>query len=372
MSEDKKENAAAEVKSDSNDKGGRLPARNFPRATLERALKVSSAIRHKNAGKPWEPKFVAKEVGISEKSTNFRDLVNAARDYGLVKGTYRGRTLELDTIGKACAYPSSPQAEAEAKEQAFRNVASFEGVLSYYGGSQLPEMTYLANVLETRFGIHPEYHAEFVTIFKENCRFLGIGAQYKIGATVEHSGGSTQPVEVISREITTRMARSGGDITCFVIMPFVERDEEHPAGFFAEVLRSLIAPACEKVGFSCTTANRQGSDVIQSTIVNQLLQADLVIADLTEHNPNVLFELGMRMAEDRPVALIRASGTGKIFDVDNMLRVYDYNPCLWPTTVADDVPNVAEHIKAAWENRDSDISYMKLLRQHAETSGQRI
>jgi hypothetical protein len=38
------------------------------------------------------------------------------------------------------------------------------------------------------------------------------------------------------------------------------------------------------------SVRKQGSDVIQSTIINQLLKADLVIADLTDHNPNVLFE----------------------------------------------------------------------------------
>jgi nucleoside 2-deoxyribosyltransferase len=151
-------------------------------------------------------------------------------------------------------------------------------------------------------------------------------------------------------------------------MPFVERDSSHPAGYFQEVLSSLIIPAAEANDFSVSTANRGGgSDVIQSTIVNELLQADLVIADLTEHNPNVLFELGMRMAEDKPVALIRSEGTGRIFDVDNMLRVYDYSPCLWPSTVEADVPEMAKHFSAAWENRDTDISYMKLLRQHART-----
>lgn len=81
-------------------------------------------------------------------------------------------------------------------------------------------------------------------------------------------------------------------------------------------------------GFTVETANKQGSDVIHSTIVNDLLEADLVIADLTDHNPNVLFELGMRMHADLPVALIKSKDTGKIFDVDNMLRVYEYNPNL--------------------------------------------
>jgi len=64
----------------------------------------------------------------------------------------------------------------------------------------------------------------------------------------------------------------------------------------------------------------------------------LVIVDLTEHKPNVLFELGMRIAFNKPVCLIRARGTAPIFDIDHMLRVFDYNPCLWASTPAADVP----------------------------------
>lgn len=60
-----------------------------------------------------------------------------------------------------------------------------------------------------------------------------------------------------------------------------------------------------KAGFNAKTA-KAGSEVIQSTIVNDLDAADLVIVDLTEHNPNVLFELGMRIAFSKPVCLIRA------------------------------------------------------------------
>jgi hypothetical protein len=124
------------------------------------------------------------------------------------------------------------------------------------------------------------------------------------------------------------------DLLCFVAMPFSEKTTAYPTGFFSEVLRQLIAPAGRNAGFRVVTARKQGSDVIHATIVNALLDADLVVVDLTEHNPNVLFELGFRMREDKPVALVRASGTSAIFDVDNMLRVEEYNPCLWPSTVA--------------------------------------
>lgn len=120
-------------------------------------------------------------------------------------------------------------------------------------------------------------------------------------------------------------------------MPFVERDSKHSTGFFAEVLRSLITPAAKASQFTVKTANRQGSDLIQSTIINDLIEADLVIADMTE-------------------------GTGPLFDVDNMLRVFEYSPNLWQTTVEKDLPNLRDFIKGAWDNRSSERSYMKILR----------
>ena len=148
----------------------------------------------------------------------------------------------------------------------------------------------------------------------------------------------------------------------------MEREDKHPKGFFAEVLRSIITPAAasKECGFNVKTANRQGSDMIQATIINSLVEADLVIADLTEHNPNVLFELGVRMAQERPVVLIRALGTPALFDVDNLLRVFEYNPNLWPTTVEKDMPNLREFIKGAWENKDPNKTYMKILRGQAK------
>jgi hypothetical protein len=102
---------------------------------------------------------------------------------------------------------------------------------------------------------------------------------------------------------------------------------------------------------------------IQATIVNDLDSADLVIVDLTEHNPNVLFELGMRIAFNKPVCLIRAKGTPPIFDIDHMLRVYDYNPCLWSSTLEVDIPALTEHILETWKNKDTERSYLSILRE---------
>lgn len=148
-------------------------------------------------------------------------------------------------------------------------------------------------------------------------------------------------------------------------MPFTERDDDRPVGFFDEVLEHLFTPAAKAAGFRVITAMRQGSDVIQSTIVNDLLEADLVLCDMTEHNPNVLFELGLRIREEKPVALVKARGTGRVFDVDNMLRVVEYSPNLWPSTVSEDLPKIEKHLSATWQNRASDRTFMGILRQQS-------
>jgi len=219
-------------------------------------------------------------------------------------------------------------------------------------------MKYLGNTLDREFGLSPKFHEEFSRVFRDNCKYLGISS----GDSATLAGSNRTPSTILVGEPSKK---SG--IKAFVIMPFVEKTSERPKGFFAEVLQSLITPAAIGAGFNVETANRQGSDVIQSTIINELLEADLVIADLTDHNPNVLFELGLRMAMEKPVALIKAAGTGKVFDVDNMLRVHEYQPNLWRSTVESDLPELTKHIAVAWENRNKDQSYMKILRRSVST-----
>jgi hypothetical protein len=244
--------------------------------------------------------------------------------------------------------------------RAFLSVEVFKRVLEYYKGSNLPEMRYLGNTLQKEFQLAPETHEEFSKIFRENCKFLGITSGTVLVPT--EGAADTSTATSVPGTVTLAEAPGTSKLTAFVIMPFVERQTGHAPGFFLEVLRSLITPAAKDSAFTVKTANRQGSDLIQSTIVNDLIEADLVIADLTEHNPNVMFELGVRMAQDKPVVLIKAQGTGPLFDIDNMLRVFEYNANLWQTTIEKDLPLLREFIKGSWENRASDKTYMKILR----------
>jgi hypothetical protein len=337
--------------------------RPFPAKTLEQALRVPQALKDKNGGNPWPPDQVASALGIGARGGNFYYLAAASRDYGLTLGSRDTAEISLTDLGRKAVYPQSDAEQAQAYLDAFLQVEVFRRVLQHYGGNNLPEKPFLSNTLEQTFGVDPEVHDEFVEVFAKNCRFLSIGAQFAVGTPVIVGGGAVRDMPpVYGGTVTVATPDDATDApTLFVIMPFTEKDDRYQTGFFSEVLNQIFIPAGKDAGFKVRTAKRQGSDVIQQTIVRDLLQADLVLADLTEHNPNVLFELGMRMREDRPVALVRARGTGAIFDVDNMLRVEEYDPNVWPSTVERDVPRVTDHIKAAWDNQDSAETYMGIL-----------
>ncbi len=332
----------------------------FPRSTLESALRIPMALKEYNGGNPWEPEELRKAIGVGSGGNTYFYLLAASREYGLTTGTNKSEKIELTDLGREIAYAPDPDTEKNLKIKAFIYNEIFKKVLEYYKGSNLPEMKYLGNTLHKQFGLESGTHEEFSKTFRENCQYLGLTS----GLLPQADGSEKSLLTHKTAPDTILLAEPEGSskLTAFVILPFTERDSKHSPGFFAEVLRSLITPAAKEADFKVKTANRQGSDLIQSTIINGLIEADLVIADLTEHNPNVLFELGMRMAVDKPVVLIKAFSTGPLFDIDNLLRVFEYNPNLWQTTIEKDMPELTEFIKGAWDNRDSENTYLKILK----------
>jgi nucleoside 2-deoxyribosyltransferase len=332
--------------------------RPFPRRSLEEALRVPKAIRDGNGGNAWAAEQVATALHIGAKSSNLKILLAAAADFGLTTGKSPTAQIALTDLGRDAVYPSSAESEAAAVREAFNRIDVFRKVLEHYGGNNLPERQFLDNTLQKDYGLHRDALDEFVDLFEKNCRTAKIGKELPAADTAASSTNG-QSTAVVST--ATPKAKAGSRPVCFIIMPFTERHDDHEVGFFTEVLEQLFNPALEAAGFEPRTALQQGSDVIQATIVNALLDADMVLADLTEHNPNVLFELGMRMHTEKPVALVRAKGTGKVFDVDNMLRVVDYNPNLWPSTVKKDLPAITKHVKATWDNRGKAKTFMQIL-----------
>ncbi|PQJ25371.1 hypothetical protein BSZ31_10735 [Limnobacter sp. SAORIC-690] len=111
---------------------------------------------------------------------------------------------------------------------------------------------------------------------------------------------------------------------CFIIMPISDA-EGYPTGHFKHVYENIIYPSCEMAGYQAIRADEvKATNLIHLDILKRLIDTPIAICDLSSRNPNVLFELGIRQAFDRPVVLIQEAGTPKIFDIAP-LRYLEYS-----------------------------------------------
>src|SRR5215208_1447120 len=104
----------------------------------------------------------------------------------------------------------------------------------------------------------------------------------------------------------------------FIVRPFgKKKDLQGTEIDFNEVERLLIAPALEAVGATGgTTIDIVESGNIRPDMFRLLVTADLVVADLSIHNANVFYELGIRHAlRDKRTHLIRCKADATIFDL---------------------------------------------------------
>ena len=120
------------------------------------------------------------------------------------------------------------------------------------------------------------------------------------------------------------MADTAKSKDCFIIMPIGDTDG-YPAGHFKHVYDNIVAPSCEMAGYSSVRADDvKATNLIHLDILKKLIEAPIAVCDLSSRNPNVLFELGIRQAFDRPVVLIQEMGTPRIFDIAP-LRYLEYS-----------------------------------------------
>lgn len=118
---------------------------------------------------------------------------------------------------------------------------------------------------------------------------------------------------------------------CFIIMPF--------GGWFDNYYADIYIPSIEKAGFEAKRADdlyRPGN--IVNDIWTYTKEAKVVLADLTDKNPNVFYELGLAHAITKPAVLITASMDDVPFDLRSLrVIVYDKNSPDWGEILKDNI-----------------------------------
>ncbi|WP_020561440.1 TRAFs-binding domain-containing protein [Methylosarcina fibrata] len=141
----------------------------------------------------------------------------------------------------------------------------------------------------------------------------------------------------------------------FVAMPFGNKPAPDGTSIdFNAIYDDLIKPACEEAGMDVFRADEeQAAGDIKTDMFQELLIADLVIADLTLDNPNVWYELGVRHAlRARGVVLIQGPRKKQPFDIytDRKLNYGLANGRPDPGTLEADKKALAGMVQATMES----------------------
>ena len=146
-------------------------------------------------------------------------------------------------------------------------------------------------------------------------------------------------------------------------MPISDPDGYDP-GHFQHGYDDIIKPAIVETKFKAWRADEaKNTNLIQVDILKELLNATIAICDLSSRNPNVLFELGIRQAFDKPVVLIQEEKTPKIFDISG-LRYIEYSRNMKYHQVIEAQEKISQSINATMDkasDADNMNSIIKLL-----------
>lgn len=102
---------------------------------------------------------------------------------------------------------------------------------------------------------------------------------------------------------------------CGIVRPIAPMAGYEFANHWLEV-HELIADAVKAAGYSPRlVSDVDAAGVIHGSIVSNLYNDALIICDVSGRNPNVMFELGMRIAFEKPVIIVKDYDTPFTFDL---------------------------------------------------------
>lgn len=116
----------------------------------------------------------------------------------------------------------------------------------------------------------------------------------------------------------------GAAKTCFVICPIGSAGTDVRKRS-DQVLKHIISKAVEPLGDETLRADQISEPgVITTQVIQYVIDAPLVVADLSQHNPNVFYELAIRHAMRKPLVILITRGEQIPFDVSaNRAIQYD-------------------------------------------------
>lgn len=155
--------------------------------------------------------------------------------------------------------------------------------------------------------------------------------------------------------MSTNPSPSPAKPKCFVVMPISDM-HGYEAGHFGRVYEHLLKPAIVEAGYLPVRADDAvKTDYIVVGIIQQIVESDMVLCDFSGRNPNVMYELGVRHAFNKPVVLLKDRRTEKVFDIQG-LRYTDYDESLRVDSVQKDIGRIKAALLETARAPDSAVN----------------
>ena len=145
--------------------------------------------------------------------------------------------------------------------------------------------------------------------------------------------------------------------TCFVIAPIGEPNSDTRKRS-DQVLRHVIKPAVSQVGYEPIRADHiDKPGLITNQVIQHIVSDPLVVADLTEHNPNVFYELAVRHTLRLPLVQIIGVKDSIPFDVASARTIQvDHNDLDSVNTAIGEIVRQIRALEADPSGFDTPIS----------------
>ncbi len=151
---------------------------------------------------------------------------------------------------------------------------------------------------------------------------------------------------------------------CGIVMPISSIDgcsESH----WSEVLE-IINEAVDDAGFEGNlVSNSDEVGIIHKRIIQNLYDNPIVVCDVSCKNPNVMFELGLRLAFDKPTIIIKDDKTSYSFDT-SAIEHLEYPRDLRFSQIVEFKQKLSAKIQATYKKSTTDENYTTFLKHFGE------
>lgn len=153
-------------------------------------------------------------------------------------------------------------------------------------------------------------------------------------------------------------------LTCGIVMP-ISAIDGCSAEHWVDV-RKILSDSIEDAGFRPNLVSLADDvGIIQKRIIQNLYENPVVVCDVSGKNSNVMFELGMRLAFDKPTIIIKDDATNYSFDTAPIEHL-NYPRDLRFNKIVEFKKELSAKIQATHKAATDDQNYTTFLKNFGE------